>query len=57
MALQEALYVIVIAQELERKGISRVFKHQTQLEADPDFVPVIAQFAQTDAQVKMWLPH
>ena len=57
MALQEVLYVIVIAQELERKGISRVFKHQTQLEADPDFVPVIAQFAQTDAPVKMWLPH
>jgi hypothetical protein len=42
--LQEALYIVVIAQELKKQGVLRVLKDETQLEAHPDFVPVIAQF-------------
>ena len=53
--LQEALHIVVIAQALENQGFRRILKDETQLEAHPAFVPIIAQFPQADAAVKMRL--
>jgi len=52
---EESLHVVVVPQKLKDQGIGRVFKNQTQLQPQPDFIPVIAQFSQADAPVKMRL--
>ena len=57
MTLEEIPHVIVISQKLEGKRMGSILEHQTQLQADTDFVPLIAEFTQTDAAVQMWLAH
>jgi hypothetical protein len=53
--LEEAFHIVVVAQELKDQGLGSVFEDQSQLQAHSDFVPVITQFSQADAPVKMRL--
>src|SRR5205814_3517766 len=53
--LEEPLHVVVIAEELEDERVTRVLEHNSQFQADADFVEVVAQFANPRSLVQMRL--